>query len=479
MDMKLNNKSIVVLAACAAGSVAFVACDNDKIYDMNHEAATVISSITFEYENEITLPVGESLPLNTVILPEEAAYAGILYRTSDEGIAFIDDNGVLHCVSEGVAYVSAVPSIGFGATASLTVNVVDHVVYAESLTIAGVEELAQYHYLGDQFQLKAVIMPEDHTYDFVNWTTSDPTVIDIDADGNVTCGVPGTATVTATTRYPDKAGISGSMQLTVSESADVESVEIKPVLHDICVDVPFDLDVVYYPDYGNHATVEWESSDESVAFVNRGHVTPTGYGTCTLTATTPTGNTASINITVVSGWRIWDMSNRYGLWLLSSGSAFDLTSVPNAAKVVMPNNSGKYRADIKFACDANSPLVLNFGEYPVIALRTTIPPDGRNTFDVVDVNGTGGGNPQCNVGQYGTGNPITLSDGSVLIYVDWSKRSQYPLTTDVRFKTFQVKIADIPAEAGTPDSYLIYWIRTFRSVEEMQAFAEAELAAGN
>lgn len=46
-------------------------------------------------------------------------------------------------------------------------------------------------------------------------------------------------------------------------------------------------------------------------------------------------------------------------------------------------------------------------------------------------------------------------------------------------KLFQLKVADIPeADVPADRTYTIYWIRTFRSVEEMKAFAEAEIAAG-
>lgn len=459
------------------GALALTSCDDDKIYDMNHEEASIIGSITFNYEGKLTMPVGGELQLEVEVLPVEAAATGFIYKTSDPNVAFIDDNGKLHCISEGIANVSAVPSIGFGATASLEVTVVDHVVYSESLTIDGVNELSEYHYLGDEFQLQAVILPEDHTYNYVDWSSSNPAVISIDKDGNVVCGQEGTAVITAVTKAPDTPGITGTLSLTVSPSADVDDIEIAPYTEPICLEKPFDLDVTYYPSYGNPSTVEWTSSDENIAIVTKGHVIPRGFGTVTLTGITPTGKAKSITITVTPGWHVWDPSNNFTGWIsATSGATFEYTE--NYLIDHMAASGANYRADIKFNCDANNPLVMNFGEYPVIALRTTIPDGGRNTFDVVDVDGVGGGNPQCNFGRYGTGNPIRLEDGSCLIYIDWSKRTQYPLNGFVSFKTFQVKVADMVIADTPVDSYKVYWIRSFKSVEEMQAFAEAEVAAG-
>lgn len=475
--MKYINKIMMMGALAAMGMTALTSCDDDKVYDLGYPEANIIGSIEFNYGSSLIMPVGSELPLEVTVLPEEAAVEGIIYKSSDESIAYISEDNVLHCVGLGIARVSAVPSLGFGVTAEIEVDVRDHVVYSQSLTIDGVNELAEFHYLGDEFQLKPVILPEDHTYSYVDWSSSDPSVVDVDKDGNVVCGREGTAVITATTKMPDTPGISGSIQLTVSPSADVEDIEIAPYNDPICLEKPFDLDVTYYPSYGNPSTVEWTSSDENIAVCTKGHVVPTGFGTCTITGITPTGVAKSVVITVTPGWHIWDPSNKFIGWApATAGSTFDYQE--NYIVNKMGVSGSNYRADIKYACDANSPLVMNFGEYPVIALRTTIPDDGRNTFDVVDVDGTGGGNPQCNFGRFGTGNPIRLADGTNLIYIDWSNRTQYPLSGFVSFKTFQVKVADMPVETTTVDSYKIYWIRTFRSVEEMQAFAEAEVAAG-
>lgn len=465
----------IFLAAAAIGATAFTSCDTDKSYDTDRQEANIIGSISFNYEGQLTMPIGAELPMEIEVLPEEAAATGFIYRSSDPDVAYIDDNGVLHCVGLGIANVSALPSIGFGASATLEVTVVESVVYAQSMTIEPVEEIAEYHYLGDEFQLQPVILPEDHTYNYVEWSTSNPDVATVDQEGNVTCGQEGTATITAVTKAPDVAGVKGTYAITVSPSADVEDIIIAPYTEPICLEKPFDLDVTYLPTYGTPATVEWISSDESIAIVTKGHVVPTGFGTVTLTGICPNGNMASVTITVTPGWHIWDPSNKFIGWA-STTTPFEFHD--NYLVNYMPGGGTTYRADIRFGCSDNSPLTMHFGEYPVIAMRTTIPDDGRNTFDVVSVDGVNGGNPQCNFGRYGTGNPIRLADGSNLIYIDWSKRNQYSLTTYTQFKTFQVKIADIPVEGAPADNYKIYWIRTFKSVDEMKAFAEEEVAAG-
>lgn len=469
------------MTAIVAAATALASCDDDKIYDKGHAEANLISEVTFDYMGEITLPVGFDMALNPKALPEEAAAeAGLIYKTTDASIAYIDDSGVLHCLKEGVANVSAVPEIGFGPTASLTVNVADHVVYAQSLNIKADPEIPEYIYEGDTFSLSVEILPADHTYDFVSWKSTDESVLAVSEDGTVTCGKPGTASIIVETRYPDKEGIKGELSLTVCEPVDVERIEIAALTESVCVSRPFDLDVTYYPAYGTRGSVTWESSDEKVAFVNRGHVTPTGFGTCTLTGTCKNGSQQSVTVTVTPGWYIWDGVNNFNPWIGGSNATVTLVDGVMNVKMSEMKAGGDWRGDIVLVNDANNPVPFQFSEYPVIALRTTIPANGRNTFDGVSADNVNAGNPQCNEGRFATGNPITLSDGTKLIYVDFKERNKYQEGGITEMKLLQLKVADIPAADVPGDkSYKIYWIRTFRSTDEMKAFAEQEISAGN
>lgn len=140
---------------------------------------------------------------------------------------------------------------------------------------------------------------------------------------------------------------------------------------------------------------------------------------------------------------------------------------------------GQWRGDLILVNDKNNPVRFHFGEYPVLAMRCTIPADGRNTLDGVSVDGVNAGNPQCNEGRYNTVPPIILADGTKLVYIDMGARTKYSTTGYTDMSLLQFKVADIPAANVPADKmYTVYWIRTFRSVEEMQKFAEAEVANG-
>ena len=114
-------------------------------------------------------------------------------------------------------------------------------------------------------------------------------------------------------------------------------------------------------------------------------------------------------------------------------------------------------------------------DYPIFVVKNTIPKGGDNSWDVRD-----SGNPHSK----DTSNSYDLSDGTRLIYMDLTKKFAESSFVDAEgfhdFNLFQIKVADIPYENVDPNAawYDVYWIRTFKTVDEAIAFAEAEIAAG-
>ena len=119
------------------------------------------------------------------------------------------------------------------------------------------------------------------------------------------CLKAGEVTISALTH--DHSGVYGSYVLKVVEYIPVEHVAIEPYTDMICVSMgDIALDVTYTPADATLGSVDWVSSDENVATVDLGIVTPKGFGTTVITATCrATGETAStlslIHIYVKSG----------------------------------------------------------------------------------------------------------------------------------------------------------------------------------
>lgn len=467
----LQGASLGIMAAC----LAFTACDKDKEFTPAMPEAKLINSITFDVSPILPLAINmDSAIVYKVEAPDDLKDRTLLWRSTNETVARVSQDGTITGVAEGTAVVSATPSIGFGVAATVTVNVVPQIIKAESVTLVNPRE-GEVIYETDRLQFEAEILPVDHTYSYLTWSSSNEDVATVSQNGLVTCLKAGTAKIFAFTN--DHSRVSGSYDLTVVEYIPVENVEIKPYTDPICVSLgDINLDVVYTPANATLGSVDWTSSNEEVATVDLGVVTPKGFGTTEITATCQaTGAKASTVITVVSGWWIWDARNEFKNWGL--GQAYSSFAIEDGKMVVTAGaqNATMRRADLKYNA---VPFTMDFGQYPVIVLRTTLPSGGKGagkggeyTLDLVTDAGNVSGK-KCNTG-------VILDDGTHMLYYNVAElNASVAAAGAVTAKTFQVKVADIMNENLPTGKYTVYWIRTFKSLDEAKAFAAAEVAAG-
>lgn len=101
-----------------------------------------------------------------------------------------------------------------------------------------------------------------------------------------------------------------------------------------------------------------ESDDESICKVNRGQVTPVGFGTCNITATCPsTGDVQSVQVTVEPGWYIWNSANKFGHWYAGSNATFIYESDRLKVKMSEMSAGGQWRGDLILVNDKTIPYV--------------------------------------------------------------------------------------------------------------------------
>lgn len=76
-------------------------------------------------------------------------------------------------------------------------------------------------------------------------------------------------------------------------------------------------------------------------------------------------------------------------------------------------------------------------------------------------------------------NDYKCSDGSHVFIYDistqkWGSTDILPTTSVASFSTLTFKYADITSSSATPVSYNVYWIQTFKTVQDVQAYVESE-----
>ena len=132
--------------------------------------------------------------LGVTFLPQDTTDdKSVTWSSSDPGVASVDGNGVVTGVSEGSCVITATSNArGFAASTAVTVM---PFVEVDSVAISETEHTLTAQ--GEQFALTASYEPADATIGGISWTTSDASVVTVDASGVVTAVWSGTATVTA------------------------------------------------------------------------------------------------------------------------------------------------------------------------------------------------------------------------------------------------------------------------------------------
>ena len=484
MTIMKNKNNILSLAVLTAMSGAFYGCSDDKELTLNAPETKLLEEIKFEVSEVLPLAVGMDSLLVWSAGPQDVDDNTVVFTSSDPAVASVDQTGRISAHSIGQAQITAHSSIGFKineAEASVTVDVIPEVIKATSINVENTTKLSDdgMIYVTDKLQLKATILPENHTYSHLTWHSDNEEVATVDANGLVDCVGVGSTRIIA--KAHDRSGVQGVFNLEVKPYIAITKVEITPLDGPICISRgEVALNVTYTPANGTVGSVEWSSLDESVVKVNRGVVTPAGFGTATVIAKcVSTGEEVATTVTVEPGLWIWDAQNRWGenlqnnwKWIPSDTKADD-ERLEKFWRVHFPAASGnKRRRDIKINCTEKTPFYLGIAKYPVLAIRCTMYPGGNFKSDFATVSGFD------KPGEINPKQGIELADGTRLMLFNVGGKLNGKGYDLVPFRIFQFKVADIPDANVDPNApwYDIYWIRTFESETAAKEFAAQDVA---
>lgn len=150
---------------------------------------------------------------------------------------------------------------------------------------------------GTTQQLKAKVSPDDKASQVV-WSSSNESVLTVDANGLVTAVGDGDATITATVD-----GVSATTDAITVTTPVVKVSGVKLSASNLKLAVggePSTLTAAVEPDNATNKNLSWSSSDPTVATVADGVVTPVKAGVATITVTTEDGeHSATCKVTVI------------------------------------------------------------------------------------------------------------------------------------------------------------------------------------
>ncbi len=242
-------------------------------------------------QTSVTLLKDETTRLIATVRPSNASNKKVLWTSSNKKVATVDENGVVTAKSAGMANIRVTTEDG-DATALCKVTVMrkmDVAIEGESAVSLGKTiNLTGYAYYEENGRIVK-------TSDAIEWSSSDVSVATV-SGGKVTGVGIGTATITARI-----AGTDIYEEFEVSVAAPVTSLKFASTKMTAYVGNRFSLFYELNIAPSEHTdTIEWTSSDETVARVNQyGVVTPIATGTAKITAKAVAGNkTATVTVTV-------------------------------------------------------------------------------------------------------------------------------------------------------------------------------------
>ncbi|WP_342409873.1 S-layer homology domain-containing protein [Paenibacillus sp. FSL R10-2778] len=267
---------------------------------VNNTGDIIVTGVTLD-KPSLSLTEGEvGDTLSAVIAPANATNKTVNWSSSDETVATVV-NGVVTPVGEGTAVITVTTTDG-SFTASSVVNVSAPIPPVVDVTGVKLDQETLNLTAGEaDGLLKATIEPANATDKDVIWSSSDETVATV-VNGVVTPVGEGTAVITVTTT---DGSFTASSVVNVSAPippvVDVTGVKLDQETLDLTAgEADGLLKATIEPANATDKDVIWSSSDETVATVVNGVVTPVGEGTAVITVTTTDGSFTASSVVNVS-----------------------------------------------------------------------------------------------------------------------------------------------------------------------------------
>ena len=235
-------------------------------------------------DTNIEMEIGDRKNLKYTLEPSNSFSEDISFKSSDEEVVIVSDNGELRAVGSGTAAVT-VSCGNVEAECKVTVKGEEHEIQVTGRTSSGLLTTQKKTVTSGQSMTISVPDVEDHGYRFTGWTSS----VKLEyVDGY------DEKDIRTTFIMPDS-----DLHMTANyEEILPESISLDKTTISLNAGRSYQLDVSVEPSNAKQEDIKYESSDDTVAKVNdKGVITAVAEGTATITVRC--GNTkASVKVTV-------------------------------------------------------------------------------------------------------------------------------------------------------------------------------------
>ncbi|MGN0468441.1 MAG: Ig-like domain-containing protein [Acutalibacteraceae bacterium] len=235
--------------------------------------------------------IGSKYQLTATVLPTNATYKTVSWKSENSKIATVDSNGLVTGVSKGTTYIVCRSKDNTTVSARIKINVL---IRATGMKISPSSASV---YKDATKTLTAVFTPSGAYGKEVKWKSLDKSIATINSKGVVKGVKVGKTTIVCTTV---DGKLTAKCTVTVKAAVKTTKVSLNSSSKSVKVGSSFTLKATVSPSNATYKTVTWKSSNTKIAKVSsKGVVTGVKAGTATITCTTTdTGKKATCKVTV-------------------------------------------------------------------------------------------------------------------------------------------------------------------------------------
>lgn len=199
-----------LVTAVSAGTAEIKVSASDVNLSSSCMVTVVVpaTGITVPDKLELVMNGENTAQLGAEATPEDATDVTLMYTSSDETVATVDETGLVTAVANGEADITITLTQTFpvatGETATaetssqpINLTATTHVTVTTAVESISFDKTEGVLTVGNTHQIKATVNPENASDQMLTWTSSDESVATVDGSGNVAAKAAGSATITA------------------------------------------------------------------------------------------------------------------------------------------------------------------------------------------------------------------------------------------------------------------------------------------
>ncbi len=285
-----NGRLSVTIQGVAGGTAVISAINQDNVV-VGFCSVTVLQPVegmTLS-ESTVTARIGAKVQLRATITPDNATNQEVTWKSSNTNVATVSKNGLVTMKSAGTA------SIICTSADNPTVQAFCNVTVLKAVSGVSLDIDSREMYVGENYRLTYLVSPSDASTPEVVWSTTNSSVVEVDATGMLTAKGVGQAEIIIKT-------VDGSYMDLCTIVVKQKPTNVKLSLTNLTMNAGeyFYLDAVLTPANSTKEGLIWECVDTEIATVSSsGRVTAKTAGQTLIVVKTENGATAYCKLTVL------------------------------------------------------------------------------------------------------------------------------------------------------------------------------------